>query len=530
MKRTLSIVLALVALCAAFVVACGKDSGSDAAGKRDDPRPERVSAAAAAGKPNVIFIYTDDQNLAEFEPRYMPRTFELLADPGTVFSDFVVATPLCCPSRASYLTGDYPHNSGVFSNRRGYSELKGKFNVLPVWMRNAGYRTAWVGKYLQGYEAAVDDPFEAAPGIDDWHATFDPLYYDFEIADNGERVQVGNRSRDYYTNVITREATDVIDRQLQRRRPLYMTVNNLAPHHGGGDAGRCTNVVPPAPRDEDLYASAKIPRTAGFDERDVSDKPEVVARDPLTAEKIERLDLAYGCRLASLRGVDRSIASIHEAVERAGELPDTVFIFSSDNGILQGQHRIGGKNIPYGEGVQQPLVMLAGKRALGGRAVSSVDQLTANVDLAPTILELAGAEPCARPGNCRELDGQSLVPLLLGRQGSGIDEGREVLVEGGKAGGDCLYAGIRTRGLNYIQHAEEAPDGTCDRNVATELYDLDGELTGNPDPLELDNLASPAVAAGSDPGVRAEISRLSRRLERLRACSGATCHSPPVAP
>lgn len=523
MRRNLPIALALAVICAALVVACGGDSSSEAARKRDDPRPERVSAADAAGKPNVIFIYTDDQNLAEFEPRYMPRTFKLLADPGTVFSDYVVATPLCCPSRATYVTGNYPHNSGVFSNRRGYSQLKGKFNTLPVWMRNAGYRTAWIGKFLQGYESGVPDPLVAAPGIDDWFATFEPRYYDYDVAENGESVHYGNRSRDYYTNVITREAADLVERQAKRKRPLFMTINNLAPHHGGGDAGRCTDVVPPAPRDEKAYANAAVPRTPSFDEKDVSDKPPSVQRDRLSKAKIERLDLAYGCRLASLRGVDRSVSAIYGAVKRAGELDDTVFVFTSDNGILQGQHRIGGKNVPYAEGVDQPLVILAGRRALGAKAVSSVPELAANIDLAPTILDFAGAEPCARPGNCRELDGRSLVPLLKGRGSGDLTASREVLVEGGKGGGDCLYAGIRTVGLNYIERAEEGADGTCDRNVAAELYDLDGSLTGNPDPFELDNLLSPQTPGSDGPEVVAAVSRLEQRLQELRACSGADC-------
>ncbi|MBA2523043.1 MAG: sulfatase-like hydrolase/transferase, partial [Solirubrobacterales bacterium] len=193
--------IALIALLFAFAACGGGSESSQAAKRHDDPRPERVSAADAADKPNVIFIYTDDQNLADFKARYMPQTFKLLTGPGTQFSDFIVATPLCCPSRATYITGDYPHNDGVFSNPSGYSHLTDKFNTLQVWMHNAGYRTAWVGKYLQGYEEGVPDPFKAAPGNDDWHATFDPVYYDYDIADNGAAVHHGSKPRDYYTNV-----------------------------------------------------------------------------------------------------------------------------------------------------------------------------------------------------------------------------------------------------------------------------------------------------------------------------------------
>jgi N-acetylglucosamine-6-sulfatase len=514
------IALAVVFLCAALLFACGgSDSGSGKERKRA-PRPERVSAADAAGKPNVIFILTDDQNLSDFTPRVMPQTYRDLVGRGTDFSNYVVATPLCCPSRATYMTGDYPHNDGVFSNPNGYRNLEDKFNTLPVWMHNAGYETSWVGKYLQGYDTYAEDPWKAAPGVDDWHTTFEPLYYDYDMADNGEKVHFGNRSRDYYTTNVTRIATDLIEQRAKQKRPLFMTLNNLAPHHGSGHGGRCTNVVVPAPRDVGLFKHAKVPRTPNYDEKDVSDKPPGVVPDHrLTPQKKRKLDLAYGCRLASLRGVDRSNAAIFDALKRTGELDNTVIFFSSDNGILEGQHRIGGKNVPYEEALRQPLAIYAGRKALGSKAVSKVDGLVSNIDFAPTILQLAGAKPCARPGNCRKLDGQSLVPLLKGGHGT-IPPDRDLLIEGGKGGTDCLYAGIRTPQINYTVHAELRADGTCDHDAGSEMYDLDGKLTGNPDPYELDNLLAPGSATASNPKVQAELSRLSSRLRQLRDCSG----------
>lgn len=527
MRRHVLITLACAGFAAALIGACGSSGGDDGTGqRRDDPRPERVPAAQAAKSPNVIFIYTDDQNVYDFKRRYMPRTFRLLRDPGTNFSDFVVATPLCCPSRATFMTGDYPHNDGVFSNPSGYRNLEDKFNTLPVWMHNAGYRTAWIGKFLQGYEQYVDDPFtQAAPGIDDWYATFEPRYYDYDISENGERVHKGNRSRDYYTSVVTKIATDVIADAAEGRRPLFMTLNNLAPHHGYGKGGRCTNMVPPAPRDVGLYENGRVPRTPNFNEADTSDKPEdVVPFPPLKKSRIEKLDLVAGCRQASLAAVDRGVAAIYEAVKKAGELDDTVFMFTSDNGIEQGQHRIGGKNVPYEEGLLQPLVIRGSKKALGGKHVADVPELTANIDLAPTILELADAKPCARPGNCRTLDGASLLPLIHGeRPRPPFGPGREILVEGGKGGTDCLYAGIRTAELSFMQHAKLTADGECIRDAGEELYDRTGSLTGDPDPYELDNLLSPVTPGYDDPKVRAEAKRLRARLAELRDCSGRSC-------
>lgn len=527
MRRHLLITLACVGLIAALIGACGS-SGGDEPGteKKDAAKPEVVPAKEAADKPNVIFIYTDDQNVYDYKKKYMPQTFKLLRDQGTNFSDYVVATPLCCPSRATYITGNYPHNSGVFSNPSGYRNLDMKRNTLPIWMRLAGYRTAWVGKYLQGYDQYADDEFgEAAPGLDIWNPTFEPRYYDYDIGLNGERVRKGERSRDYYTTVINKLATDVVEKQAKAKRPLFMTVNNLGPHHGYGKGGRCTDIVPPAPRDVGLFKNAKVPRTPDFNEADISDKPSVaVPYPPLKKSRIAKLDLTAGCRQASLASVDRGIGDIYRAVKKAGELDNTVFMFTSDNGIEQGQHRIGGKNIPYEDSLLQPLTILAGKRALGGEQVADVPQLTSSIDLAPTILDFADGQPCAKPGDCRQLDGSSLVPLMLGKKPQPpFGPKRDILVEGGKGGTDCLYSGIRTPDLNFTIHAKLTAGGECIRNAGEELYDLTGKLTGNPDPYELDNLLSEVTPGHDDPAVLAEVKRLRARLAELQECSGASC-------
>ena len=259
------------------------------------------------------------------------------------------------------------------------------------------------------------------PGSTIWHATFEPRYYDYGIADNGERGQL--RRSDPATTT-RRVITDVTRprRSRSRRsstRPLYMTVNNLAPHTGGGSGGPLHRRRRPgaARRGRAFTRRAGAARRRRSTRRDVSDKPDFVpATSRSKPSRTEQLDLAYGCRLASLRARrPRASPTIYEAVDRAGELDNTVFVFTSDNGMLQGQHRLGGKNVPYEEGIHMPLVILAGSEVLGGSAGrEQVPELTANVDLAPTILDLGRAKPCARPGNCRKLDGRSLVPLLRG--------------------------------------------------------------------------------------------------------------------
>ena len=115
-----------------------------------------AAAARAARPPNFLVILVDDQAKNSFSRRYMPRTFRSIVDRGTTFSNGLAAPPLCCPDRAGILTGQYPHNHGVFSNRPGYPALKDPANTLPVWLRRAGYRTGLIGEFLIRYPKIAD--------------------------------------------------------------------------------------------------------------------------------------------------------------------------------------------------------------------------------------------------------------------------------------------------------------------------------------------------------------------------------------
>lgn len=513
----------LAALTVAALAMAALGTGGSATGAAEEAGRGAApgSVDATLDPPNLIFIYTDDQTLASFDREYMPRTFRLLVDPGTWFEDYVVSTPLCCPSRVSYLTGSYPHNSGVFVNRTGYSKLRGKADTLPVWLRRAGYRTAWVGKFLQGYQTAVADPLKPPPGFDDWHATFEPRYYGYEMAVNGRRVRYGSRPRDYFTDVITGIATRLIRRQAGRARPLYLTVNNLAPHRGGGGNGPCRGRAMPAPREARALPAERMPQGRSFNWRSPYGT-EQVDSPRIPREQIAEMQFSYRCRIAALRAVDRGVAAIYRAVERAGELSNTVFVISSDNGILLGEHRLLGKNVAYEEAIHQPLAILAGSEALGAPAVVRVDRLAANVDLAPTLLELAGASPCREDQRCRPLDGRSLVPLLRGED-STFPADREILIEGGDGRRQCSYAGIRTPQLTYVEYSKKRPSGRCEARRRAALYDLSGALTGKPDPLQLNDLAVAANPAARSPAVLLAREQLRRRLAELERCEGAGC-------
>ena len=144
------------------VVALGSGCGGS------DPRPDVEPDPAFGGQPNFVFVLTDDQDLASFNRRTMPNTYRLLVDQGTTFTRHYDATPLCCPSRAALQSGQYGHNNGVLNNKPGYGNLEGKDNLLPVWLQRAGYQTAYVGKFMNGYDSYVDDRDDVAPGWDRW--------------------------------------------------------------------------------------------------------------------------------------------------------------------------------------------------------------------------------------------------------------------------------------------------------------------------------------------------------------------------
>ncbi|MCI0634331.1 MAG: sulfatase-like hydrolase/transferase, partial [Actinobacteria bacterium] len=149
--------------------------------------PLAPGAAKDGKRPNIVVVVTDDQTLASLSAATMPSTVALIGGGGTEFTNAVVTTPLCCPSRASMLTGQYAHNHGTLGNTPGYQALRQKANTLPVWLRRAGYVTAHVGKYLNRYKASVEHPTEVAPGWDEWHTVIDPAgkfvrYYDYRLS------------------------------------------------------------------------------------------------------------------------------------------------------------------------------------------------------------------------------------------------------------------------------------------------------------------------------------------------------------
>jgi N-acetylglucosamine-6-sulfatase len=397
-------------------------------------------ATPALARPNVVVIETDDQTVADLAA--MPLTRELIGDAGTTFASSFVSLSLCCPSRATLLTGQYAHNHGVLSIGPpwgGFYRLRGA-ETLPVWLQRAGYATGVIGKYLNGYGSR--DPLEIPPGWTEFQALESRStyrFYDYALNDSGTLRRYGDGVADYQTDVLTARSVGFIRRRAPAAQPFFLWTAYVSPHTGRPqDFGDPFDTAVPAARHREAFAGALLPASPAFDEADVRDKPPAVRRRPrLHAGALTRIAETTRQRRASLMAVDEGVARIVGALREAGELRDTLVIFTSDNGWMSGEHRIpGGKVLPYEPSIRVPLLI----RGPGFAAGTTSRRLVWNGDLAPTILAAAGARATLA------LDGRSL--LAPGRRRALLLEGPP----GRRTNGLPLFTGIRTPRYKYVEY------------------------------------------------------------------------------
>ncbi len=481
MRRRLGAGLAVAGLLA---LVAGSHSGAVVAQLPDD-------------RPNIVVIQTDDQTADSL--RYMANVNRLLVRQGVRFDKNFASYPLCCPSRATLLTGQYAHNHGVRGNQPplgGYVRLDHS-NTLPVWLQQAGYQTSFVGKYLNGYGEGEGGREEVPAGWSDWRALVrtpgkgTQSYVGFTLNENGGLVDYPPNQANYQTDVFTRKAVSSIRSGVASGSPFFLYLAYFAPHSGlprDEDDARATGVSltpSPAARHRDAFAAEPLPFPPSYDEVDVSDKPPAIKRfGRLTLAQTLAVTESYQQRLESLLAVDEGVAQIVEALRAERQLANTLIVFTSDNGFMQGEHRVmpdRGKGFAYEPSARIPLV-LRGLDLPRGRRVSDV---VANIDLAPTVLALARATPG------RVVDGRSLLPLARDPL---ADFGRDLLLESGH------FLGIRTDRYAYIAYYRRV----------WELYDL------QKDPHQLES-------RHRDPALREIRLELERRLNDLGTCSGASC-------
>lgn len=470
----------VLAALAAGIAAVGALNGAASAGKSD-----------VTTRPNVIVFETDDQTVESM--RVMPNVKTLIADQGVTFDNSFVSYSLCCPSRSTFLTGQYAHNHGVWSNAAptgGYYKLDST-NTLPVWLSRAGYQTILLGKYLNQY--GTKNAREIPPGWGQWYGTPDPSTYryrNYTINENGTLVNFGSAAADYKTDVEARLGVDLIARQAADPRPFFMWVTFVAPHAGGPkdpDDPSGMSTPSPAPRHRNHFANEPLPAPPSLNEADVSDKPAGVRnRVPLTPAKLRAIRENYQQRLESLLAVDEAVAKMMNELAATGKLANTYVIFTSDNGFMHGEHRIPqGKIVLYEPSIRVPLII----RGPGIPANQHRSQFVVNADLAPTIVKATGAQPG------RVMDGRSILPFA---QDKLLQSGRDILLE------TPTYAAVRSPNWLYAEYT----------TGEKELYNLAR------DPYELNS-------QHLNPSLDATKTNLANRLARLRDCKGSACRRGP---
>jgi N-acetylglucosamine-6-sulfatase len=481
------------------VFATGGVTGALAIAGSGTPPATLGQGAAAQARPNIVVIETDDQTLESM--RVMENVNRMIGNQGARFKNNFVNYSRCCPSRATFLTGQYMHNHHVLSNTAPtggfgrFQALHGS-NNLAVWLRNAGYYTALIGKYLNQY--ANDPP--VPPGWSEWRAAapYDQWVYNYPLNENGTLVHYGTSPAAFKQDVLTRKAVDLVDRRAPKLQPFFLWLTYTAPHSGGPDPnpnppGNCQDSAKPAPRHAHAFDSEPLPRPPNFNEADVSDKPAEIRNRPLlNANLIADIQRKYRCRLESILSVDEGVKAIIDELRAKGELANTVLMFTSDNGFFHGEHRIpGSKTRIYEESIRVPLQM----RGPGIPRGVNVSDLSINADLAPTIVDVANASPGL------VMDGRSLIPVA---QQPGIEQGRELLIEAPSLFEQPSSKAIRTERYIYAEYS----------TGETELYDL------NRDPFELDS-------RHDDPAYATVKAQLAARLHELRSCAGSSCRSHP---
>ncbi|MQA82866.1 MAG: sulfatase-like hydrolase/transferase [Streptosporangiales bacterium] len=456
--------------------------------------------STAGSRPNIVFVLTDDMDSGLL--RYMPQARKLQAD-GVSFSNYTVTNSLCCPSRASIFTGQFPHNTGVLTNNPrngGYAAfLRNDLEKVTfgVALQEQGYRTAMMGKYLNGYEplGLMPGAGYVPPGWDVWAVSGSAGYrsFDYTVNENGWMVGYGREPADYMTDVLSTRGNAFIRDSVDAGDPFLLEIATYAPH------GPFT----PAPRDAHKFPGLETPRDPSFGEPDVSDKPKWVRNQPrLSRADIARSNTDHRRRAQSMQAVDRMLGRLRATLAQTGQADNTYVVLSSDNGFHLGQHRLlTGKKTPYSTDVNVPLIV-AGPGVPAGK---TRQQIAENVDLHATFTDIGG-KPSAGT------DGRSLLPILRGRPVRGWKTSALVEHHGpnnnrsdpdyqpSRNANPPSYDALRTATSTYVEYE------TRER----EYYDR------RRDPYELTNIYASLPTAKRQ--------SLHRQLTALRKCRGtAAC-------
>ena len=459
--------------------------------------PPSAGGTLHGKRPNIVFVLTDDLSMDLL--RFMPQV-QAMETRGMTFRNYFVSDSLCCPSRASIFTGNFPHDTGVWTNSgaRGgmgafvaHDDENKSFNLT---LQRAGYRTAMMGKYINRYldgpHTMPLPPTYVPPGWSEWDVGgWGYPEYDYRMNIDGHVHYFGHKPKDYLTSVITRRGVRFIDRSASAHKPFFLELATFTPH---------TPYVP-APRDAHKFPGLTAPHPPSFDQMPTHAPPWLASHPPLSARQIAHINWVFRRRVQDVQSVDRMITAVQQALQRHHLLRNTYVVFSSDNGLHTGEYRMmPGKLTAFDTDIHVPLVVDGPGIAHG----SSTGAMSENTDLASTFTAMGGTSLSS--------DGVSLLPILHGSPPANWPNA--ILVEhhhpvpslydpdlqAPVSGNPPSYEAIRTKSFLYVEYV----DGE------REYYDL------RTDPFELHNLAG-----SLSPTQRAQ---LHAELMRMENCHTST--------
>jgi arylsulfatase A-like enzyme len=446
----------------------------------------------AAPRPNIVVILTDDQ--ASSSLRFMRHTEAVLVREGTSFSNFFINDPICCPSRVTILLGQYQQNHQLETHPKGCSYRffeEGKhLRSIGKRVHDAGYRTGYLGKYLNSHDLYIQQAGAAEGedhlllGWDEYHVVVKRRFYGFQLHEDGGLRTVPEDSTQYQTDVLAQLAERFIEASAAEGVPFFLFIAPDAPHEP----------ATPAVRHRERFPRRRAARVPAFNEADVSGQPALQASPLLRKREVAAIDGRYRRHVQSLQAVDEMVRDLVRKLEALGQLENTYVLFASDNGLHFGEHRIRwGKGTPFEASVRVPLVI----RGPGVVKDRVLPQLATNADILPTVLDLIGETPGER------IDGRSLAPLF-GPEAARVPWRNAVVLESRheeRNQGVPAFGAIRTSRFKWIEYA----------NGGRALYDLVN------DPHEMTNVYGEENTAIAE--------ALSAWLRDLLGCSGAGCRS-----
>jgi N-acetylglucosamine-6-sulfatase len=445
-------------------------------------------SSTPSSRPNIVFILVDDLRWDELgcmgHPFIKTPHIDRLAHEGALFRNAFMTTPLCSPSRASFLTGQYAHTHGITDNV-DRSAASHRLVTFPALLNQSGYETAFVGKWHMGND---DKP---RPGFDRW-VSFkgQGTYFDPDINEDGKSV----KPKGYITDILNGYAVDFIKRRHDKPFLVYLAHKAIHPevtqnNDGSVDLTQSERFLP-AERHRTAFAGKTIPRRASYG-RAPQGKPALlrqIGELPRLGPGTVTSDEAIFGRQRSLLAIEEGVGHILAALKETGQLDNTIIVFTSDNGYFYGEHGLSvERRLAYEESIRMPLIVRYPKLI---KRNTVRNELVLNIDLAPTLLSMAGASiPTS-------IQGTSLTPLLK-REKTSWRESFLVEYYSDRVFPRMLtmgYKTIRTAGWKYIHYLE--------LNGMDELYDLKS------DPYELNNLINDPGAQKMRETLKAELSRL----------------------